>query len=427
MKPVFIFLLLLSVSISPLAAQSTNTGYSLDMMLINGQYDKVIDTCRVILENGNNNIVVIYKMGIAYEYMMQTDSAISCFTKASELDPDNPAYTFHLAKGYFLKEDFKKAEPLFKELNSADPLRWLYGLYLTNIYMSEKKFQDAIEILLKFSEKNPENCNFLDRIALAYLKDGDFLNAIGYYNMSLSLNQKNPQAVSNLAFLYTSIGDSEKALSILDRAISADSTDTDLSARRGQIYYSRDSVKYYKLGLRDYLRVLKLGDSSFYYLKMAGYGYYRLGEFNNAIKYLKYAYKVDTADYNTNLLLGKSYQEIKIFSNSIYYSKKAIEILDDYQKEYEKSYNIMAKSLENRGLYKQAANGYLQSLGSRFDPDIVLLVANIYDEKLKDRENAIINYQKLFDNISVTKKFYTPDYIARIKSRLDWLKNNPAK
>ena len=56
-----------------------------------------------------------------------------------------------------------------------------------------------------------------------------------------------------------------------------------------------------------------------------------------------------------------------------------------------------------------------------------MIIANLYDEKLKDRKNAIYYYQKFLDNLETLKMNFSPKYIETIKKRLEFLKNSPTK
>lgn len=56
-----------------------------------------------------------------------------------------------------------------------------------------------------------------------------------------------------------------------------------------------------------------------------------------------------------------------------------------------------------------------------------MIVANIYDEKLNDREKAIFFYQKFIDMFKISKMTFTPEYVDTIKKRLEYLKKNPVK
>src|SRR5665648_400329 len=84
------------------AAGQQNTDYSkIDVMLIRGDFNKVVDTCRLILTIDSLNSEIYYKMGLAFQNILPDDKSFDCFLKAAAIAPDNNMYNFMLAKGYY--------------------------------------------------------------------------------------------------------------------------------------------------------------------------------------------------------------------------------------------------------------------------------------------------------------------------------------
>lgn len=393
-------------------------------MLIRGDYEKVIDTCRQILTYDSLNPEIHYKMGIAYQNTLEEDLSLNSYYQAANLNPDNKVYNFMLAKGYYGKGKFKLAEPLLSKLCSIDSMNWVYAYYLTSIYMQSNKFDEAINIYKRFLMKDSTNYVYLDKIAFASLKKEDFMYATDLYNKSLSINNKNLTAIKNLAYLYSVTMRSDTAIQLLTKGIEIDSSDMDLYARRAQLYYSKN---YTKRALDDYLVILASGDSSKIYLKRAGIGYSYNLQPRQAIIYLLIAYKTDSSDYETCSFLGQCYYKIKDMKNSIYYYNRVIRILTPINLQLGLSYVLYAESQKSNGMYQDAIASYLKGQSIKSDPNIYMIIANIYDEKFNDKEKAIYYYQKFLDNFKNSKMNFTPDYVGTVKKRLEFLKNNPDK
>jgi hypothetical protein len=77
--------------------------------------------------------------------------------------------------------------------------------------------------------------------------------------------------------------------------------------------------------------------------------------------------------------------------------------------------------------YQNALTNYLKAQTRYPDPNNYMKIANIYDDKLDDKKNSIINYQLFLDNLKDAKMTYTSDYIESIRKRLNYLKEEISK
>ena len=417
--PIFIIL-----TFSPLTAQNIPVNKELDALLIRGDYQRVIDTCRKILAYDSLNPGIHYKMGIAYQNILEEDSALRSYYKAVSLNPDNKGYNFMLAKAYYAKEKYKLAEPLLTHLYSTDSTNWVYAFYLTSIYMDHNKYDEAINIYRKFLLNDSLNVNYLNKTAFASLKKEDYESASQLYNKVLQIDERNILAIKNLAYLYTVAKEHETAIQLLTKGIETDSTDMDLFARRAQIYFS---INYNKRALNDYLVLLASGDSSEINLKRAGIGYSNNLQPKEALSYLLKAYQMDSSDYETCSYLGQCYFNLEDMKNSIRYYNRAIRILSRVKSQLALSYSLLAMSQKSDGRYNDAVASYLNSQSIFEDPNIYMVIANIYDENLNDSKRAISYYQKFLDNIKKSRSPLSAEYIESVRKRMEYLKENPVK
>ena len=136
---------------------------------------------------------------------------------------------------------------------------------------------------------------------------------------------------------------------------------------------------------------------------------------------------LDSLDYETCSYLGQSYSKIKDMPNAIRFYTKFINILSPLRAQMGYTYGLIAESQKSIGLYKEAIDSYLRCQQIMNNPSNYMYIANLYDEKLKDRLNAITYYQKYLDNIVAIKYPLPAEYIETVKKRLDYLKANPPK
>jgi tetratricopeptide (TPR) repeat protein len=417
MKRIFNALILLVFAFPlPASAQKDNENSKIDMMLIRSDFKSVIDTCRQILEKDTLNSEVYYKLGLAYQNMLFDDKSFECFQKAESISPDNKNYSFTVAKSYFNRAMSNRARPMLLKLYAADSTNWVYAYYLTSIYMQEGKYNESIKIYQRFLNQDLQNYSFMDKIGFAYLKKGEYNKAIEMYNRSLSLNPKNLNAIKNLAYLYTGVK-VETSLKLLDKGILIDSTDMDLFARRAALNFT---IFNYNVALRDYLKIISAGDSSVMNLKRAGIGLTATNQSKEAVKYLLKAYESDTTDFETLSYLAQNYFILKEFKPSAYYYNRKIKLLNSAIPQLGISYILLGEVLKSDNRFNEAVTAYIKSQEYRSDNSVIMKIANLYDEKLRNIPKAIYYYELYLRRD--TKNEFSTEYNESIRKRIESLK-----
>jgi tetratricopeptide (TPR) repeat protein len=405
-------------------AQNSQGTSKIDLWLLQGKYQQVIDTCKRILKNDSLNPEIYHKMGVACQNMLKEDLALDCFQKAASLDPENNAFNFSLAKAFYSGGKIRLAEPILNKLCSLDSMNWLYAYYLSGIYMQTDRFEDAIKVYERFLENDSSNYVYHDKIALANLRNGDLPAAIEWYSKSYSLNNHNLTAIKNLSWLYASTMQPDTAIQLLSKGIEIDSTDLDLYIRRAQINFSKN---WTKKALADYLVLMAAGDSTTLYLKRAGIGYCYNFQPKEAIVYLLKAYEADSTDYETSSFLGQCYYLIKDMTSSIYYYNRAIRILSAVNPKMALAYTLMADSYKEKKEFKPAIENYLKAYALNNDANLNMVVANMYDEKLRNRDKAIFYYERFLKTQNNSRLKLPQEYIDKVVKRLEYLKKNQPK
>lgn len=422
MRILCLFIVILLNSLTFTTKGQDRDSARIDLMLVRGEYAKVVDTCKQILGTDSSNAAIWYKMGLAQQNMMPDTGSFSCFLKASGFAPENRLYKFTVAKNYFNKNKYFKAKPIFEELCKADSANWNYAYYLTGIYISEGKYNKAIDIYNTFYKNDSANFVILDKLGFAYLRLEDYETAIDYYNHSLALNKKNIDAIRNLSFLYPFVNNRDTAITLLTRAIEMEPEDIDLYARRGTIYFSKN---YNKRALNDYLKILGLGDSSALYLKRAGIGYMNNLQPGVALPYLLKANSRDTTDFETLDYIAQCYYRLNDHKKSAFWYNKLITSLKGFQAPLAMAYLSLAREQKTSSLYHEAIGSFSRAYKITEFQYILIYIANIYDENLNDLPEAL-NYYNQFLALFRGKKLgeaglYSASYVESVKKRVDYL------
>jgi tetratricopeptide (TPR) repeat protein len=404
--------------VMPVMSQVKPDYSKIDLKLIRGDFKNAVDTCILILKSDSLNADIYYRLGLAYQNQLYDDKAFGCFLRASALSPENINYSFMVAKGYFTRGKTDNAKPIFVNLYASDSTNWAYAFYLTSILMQETKYDESIKIYTKFFREDTTNTMFMDKIGFANLRKGDFENAIYFLSKSFALNPKNGNTIKNLAYLYAATANIDTAVSLLTHGISLEPSDMDLYERRAAIYFSTNNNKR---ALNDYLKILASGDSTTLYLKRAGIGYTNNLQPQEANVYFRLAAKKDSTDYETYEYLARNYRTLKNPKNSADCYRKAIRILTPLSLQLEYTYINLAEVYKADGKYNEAIASYLK--GQRMGPDmnIDMIIGNIYDEKLNNKQKAIQYYQKFLDENKEGSMNFTLEYIKAVRNRLNFL------
>jgi len=422
MKRIFILsLLLLFVISNPGLTQNKHDNSEIDIMLLRGDFKRVIDTCKQILGSDTLNADVYYKLGLAYQNLFFDDKSFDCFLKAVAISPDNNNYNFTVAKSYFNRGKSNKAKPILLKLCAGDSVNWPYAYYLTSIYMQEGKYDESIRIYTRFYNQDPQNYVFTDKIGFAYLRKGDFKKAIDLYNRSLSIKPDNLNAIKNLAYLYTGIK-VDTSLKLLEKGILTDSTDMDLYARRAALNFT---IFNYTKALDDYLRIINAGDSSVMNLKRAGIGFTVNHQSKEAIQFLLKAYEKDTADFETISYLAQNYAILKDLKTSAYYYNCKIKLLNNGLPQLGLTYILLGEVLKSDNRFNVSVAAYIKSQEYRSDSNIIMIIANLYDEKLGNVPKAIHYYEMYLRKENNNKNEYAAEYNESIRKRIEALKKSP--
>ncbi|MBI5008089.1 MAG: hypothetical protein HZB98_00195, partial [Bacteroidia bacterium] len=264
----------------------------------------------------------------------------------------------------------------------------------------------------------------LDKTAFAYLRKDNFDDAIMLFNKSLSIDSNNVSAIKNLSYLYASTSRWDTAVAILGKGMKIDPSDMDLYARRAQLFFSKN---YTKRAMDDYLKILASGDTNKLYLKRVGIGYSYNLQPAKAIPYLLLAHRSDTTDYETCSYLAQCYERSGDNKNGVFYYKKAVKILMPLHIQLGRTYFLCALVLQDDNLFKDAIDYYNRALEIDHNINVLMVIANLYDEELNDRDNAIKYYRTFLERIKGSEIAFPSEYIEQVKKRLEYLEKEKAK
>jgi Flp pilus assembly protein TadD len=128
--------------------------------------------------------------------------ALSLFTKAQQLFPDQLRPYFKKGRFLLIAEQSEKAETNFKNVLKRHPDHPGTLFYLANIMLDKGNFIKAESFAHKAIRINPENSLFFDLLGRIYFKANRYNRAQTNYKNAILLKPNSWQAHGNLGILY---------------------------------------------------------------------------------------------------------------------------------------------------------------------------------------------------------------------------------
>jgi tetratricopeptide (TPR) repeat protein len=173
------------------------------------------------------------------------------------------------------ENSFNEAESYLKEAIELDPLFVDAMDHLGMVYRRQNRLDEAEEMYLRSISINDKNLVPYQNLAIVYRLKNRLNDALEMYKKMVSIDENSPEPYYGIGELFYIVGDYEKSIPFFDKAI--------------ELYIEQNSVVVY---------------DAFYYKGMI---YYRMGNYDEALKYLEEVQKVNP----NNQTVEKVINEIK--------------------------------------------------------------------------------------------------------------------
>jgi len=171
-------------------------------------------------------VLIIYGVMLVRTSTMWKD-APTLYTESLRKSPESIIPANLLAQYYFNRNDYEKAEPLFRRIINMSKIAYVKNnsrlssayIGLGGIELHRNNLQRAKELFTEANKLNPRNAAVLQNLGSLYLMLGDPAEASRYFQESLEANPRNEIVYNNLAVLNLELGYFEKALSNAQKAV----------------------------------------------------------------------------------------------------------------------------------------------------------------------------------------------------------------
>lgn len=190
------------------------------------------------------------------------------------------------AQFFEFEEKYPEAEQAYRQILEQTPDSPASYINLALIQAQQKKMDEAVETLKKGLERLPESETLLVRLGHTYLVSGRYLLAFQTMEKVLQLNPKNVDALTVCATILDAAGRKEEARNFYEKALAIEPESRhlrmSLAANLASAGKLTEALEIYKKLLADFP-----DDQSLY--QFAGLAYAYLGDYDQAIFYLKQA------------------------------------------------------------------------------------------------------------------------------------------
>ena len=247
----------------------------------------------------------------------------------------NPKFYFnltHLLSNYLKNNNYKQTRKLLENFNKEDEIyHWFKLKKISQIIESEKNLKESLSYIeVKFKEYSNPSIKIIYDMANIYKRSKEFEKSIKYYSLLLEKLNNNSEAYADVLYKrgssYERLGEDENSDRDLLKSLSIKPKDPYILNYLGYSWLERG----YKI--KDAIKMLdtaynqKKNDP--FIIDSVGWGYYLIGDFINAEKFLRKAIQIMPTDPIVNDHYGDVLWKLNRKIQARYYWKSAISSKD---------------------------------------------------------------------------------------------------
>jgi tetratricopeptide (TPR) repeat protein len=171
-------------------------------------------------------VIIIYGVVLLRTSSMWKD-APTLYTESLRKSPESIIPANLLAQYYFNRNEYEKAEPLFRRIIEMSKSAYVKNnvrlssayIGLGGIELHRNNLQRAKELFIEANKLNPRDAAVLQNLGSVHLTLGDAAAATKYFQESLKANPRNEIVYNNLAVLNLELGNFERAILNAQKAV----------------------------------------------------------------------------------------------------------------------------------------------------------------------------------------------------------------
>lgn len=296
--------------------------------LIKQDYDHAEEQFETMMNKDTLSVDDQLRFGQIFVAFVQKDTAVApyaikLFEKIRAVHPaDWRPYSFLGAIDNIIKDDssammnYQKV----KELAGWNPDGWVG---IASIYYDQNKFDDAISVLTDAKKIIPDEFRIHLLLGISFQRLHKPIDAASALEKSLQLNEKSVDALTALGLVYDELKRHEDSDSMYERALRIDPSNHLLLNNYSYSLAERGIQLERALGMsKDAVRQLPTNQS---YLDTYGWIYYRMGQYEEAERYVRKAIEFGSQSAVIHEHLGDIYFKLSKREKAMEYWQKALQ------------------------------------------------------------------------------------------------------
>ena len=328
------------------------------MHLRKSEFEHAIVYLNELIAIEPSNISFLQTAGYCYHELKQYDKALECFTKILELDSNNYNALFFKAKILTELEKYEESMEYLNKLIKIKPNDSDNWFYKASNLVALEQYEEADTCFNKAIELNPNLINvwYQKALNLITLKQYDKANScldkaielnpsldtlwytkgklltelnkyeesIEYLDKAIELNQKYILAHNTKGIALTELGKYDDAIECFDEVLFLDPTNSQALQLMG--YLCLVGLKDYNQAIK-YIKVaIKINPNDSMNWNNLGDAYLNIADYEKALECCDKARSLDSNNFRAWFTTGEIYYELKQYDKAMEYATKAKEI-----------------------------------------------------------------------------------------------------
>ncbi len=286
-------------------------------------------------ERSRSEFEVILQVIQVYVDAKRFEEALYIVNGMLKAAPESP--DLHHLKGYSLFGLKKNAEALPEFRQVAPESRFFQDavVHIAFILQEQGKVQEAIEQLQTMAQKNPENAEINYYLASIYEESGRYDEAESHLNQALDKDPNNSRYLFRLGVVYDKQKKKESSIEAMRRVIALEPQNASALNYLGYTY--ADLGQNLDEAEQLILEALKYKPDDGFITDSLGWVYYKKGDYQKALAYLKKASEIVPEDPVILEHVGDAYLKLNDKPNALkYYQKSLVKREKEKDKDIEK-------------------------------------------------------------------------------------------
>ena len=398
-----IILLILVVGVSVVAKPMSSID-SIRWLMQQSRFDETIRITQRLQQANQATAETFYQEGLALKNIYRFARAIRSFQKSYEIDTLRSEIFSELGSCYKSLNDYGQALGCYEKALLKTPLSSGVMADAANAYMMAEKYERALELYRNLYKNEPQNVYFLRNIARCYDYMGREDSAMICYHKCLQPINGDFQTAYRLCTLWLKHKSYDPALTLTNQYIRQDSTNARINSLNAYLYMMKH---FYAEAKCLFLKCYRNHDESKFTLKYLGITSFKLNDMESAKTYLEKAYQIDSTDYEVTNFLGIACSSSAYKRLGIFYLNKTLQLITPDSVYLGNIYGNLGKAYDaySNAPCEKSLEANLRAMElNPADTLSVYLVANKYDNCLKNKTMAVKYYRRFVDMFPARKK-----------------------